>query len=123
MVEEMNAMINTKGGSGTGPGSNYNRTVGAVPGFGYSIKPTVKKTAEELDKLRRNDLGFWQKLGNETSEPWEIVEVRGRRVMVSFLCGEVETAIDMFLQGRVDTTVRDCKLRDDSQSLGILRFE
>jgi len=75
-----------------------------VPGFGYPPLPRAIK--QEIDPLRRDNVDFWESLGTG-NEPWEVVEVRGRQMMVAFLAGHNDEAVRLFLQGRVDITVRD----------------
>ena len=83
-----------------------------MPGFGYAIRaPKTLPSGSALDQLlRRDDVEFWEKLGSEAGEPWQVTEVRGRRMMVAYLSGQVATAVELFLEGRVDVSVRDCRV-------------
>ncbi|CAD7955280.1 unnamed protein product [Amoebophrya sp. A25] len=104
-ADEARAMSMIQQNNDSGAGSFSTKKVARVPGFGYTMKKK-RLQAAPIDPLRRDDVDFWKKLGSK-EEPWDVMEVRGRRMLVAFLSGEVELALNLFLEGRVDTSARD----------------
>mmetsp|Transcript_1131 Transcript_1131/g.2449 ORF Transcript_1131/g.2449 Transcript_1131/m.2449 type:complete len:436 (+) Transcript_1131:142-1449(+) len=101
--EEARAMSMIQTSTASGGGREEDR-ITQVPGFGYLIKERAK--APVRDPLKRDDVEFWRLLGTK-EEPWDVMEVRGRRMLVAFLSGEVDLAVQLFMDGRVDCSARD----------------
>ncbi|CAD7966748.1 unnamed protein product [Amoebophrya sp. A120] len=99
MVQQQNPSASSSSG-----GKLPEHRISNVPGFGYFLKKRAKKPPE--DPLKRDDLEFWRTLGSR-EEPWDVMEVRGRRMLVAFLSGEVDLAVQLFMEGRVDCSARD----------------